>query len=151
MELQTTESVSERADHVPGPESWAQVTKDFLVFEGKLVLDGFLDLVSAPVAALMFMMDLISGDRSGRRFYAYLRRGRRIEQWMRLYRPSSRAGPPKEKLTEAGLASADHLVAKIEGMVREQELPEAYRARLRAIADRARALKQPRAGVGDDD
>jgi len=141
MKLQPVEGIADIEDPVGSPDSWGPATRDFLVFEGKLFVDGFLDFVMAPVAALMFLIDLISGDRSGRRFYGLLRRGRRFEHWLRLYRPSSRSGPPKDNLGEAGLAGADHLVAKIEGMVREQELPEAYRVRLRAVADRARALK----------
>ena len=127
-------------DVVPAemPEGWGQLTKDFLVFEGKLLLDGFIDLVMTTLAAVAYVFDLITGDRSGRRFYGLLRSGRRLEHWMRLYRPSSRAGPPKDRLADAGLTSADHLIAKIEGMVREQELPEAYRERLRNLATKAR-------------
>ncbi len=109
------------------------------MFEAKLLLDGLIDVVMAPVAAAAYFLDLVLGDRTGRRFYPLLRVGRRLESWLRLYRPSSRAGAPKETLAEAGLTSADQLLAKIEGMIKEQELPEVYRERLRELTDRARA------------
>lgn len=123
---------------VAAPDSWAPLTKDFLVFEAKLLLDGLVDLVMAPLAAVAFAIDVVTGDRSGRRFQRLLRIGRRLENWVRLYRPSSRAGPTKDTLAAAGLTSADQLIAKIEVMLKEQELPETYRERLRELAEKAR-------------
>ena len=132
----------------PEPTTWGPLTKDFLVFEAKLLLDGLIDLAMTTVAAAAFLFDILSGSKAGARFYRLLGAGRRLERWVGLYEPSTRTETPKEGLARASLTSADHMIAKIEGMMREKDLPEQYRQRLKELADKARDRRAP--GGGED-
>jgi len=105
--------------------------RDFLIFELKLILDGAMDLVLAPIGALLFVADLVvGGPYLGRRFYRLLRFGEKWDLWLNLYRPSRSDDVDGQGLFQAGAQGADSLIGKVEALLKDQRLPEAYRARL---------------------
>jgi hypothetical protein len=107
------------------------MTRDFLIFELKLVLDGFVDFIMTPIAAVVYLVDMVwGGERRGRWFYPLLRFGERWDLWLNLYRPSKDAELSKEGLFAAGAAGADTLIGQLERLVREGDIPEATRRRL---------------------
>ena len=105
--------------------------RDFLIFELKLVLDGAMDLLLSPIGALLFIADLlVGGPYLGRRFYRLLRFGEKWDLWLNLYRPSRADDVDGQGLFQAGVQGADSLIGKVEALLKDQRLPEAYRARL---------------------
>jgi hypothetical protein len=117
--------------------SRAVMTRDFLIFELKLLLDGFVDLVMTPIAALVYLVDMIwGGPRRGRWFYPLLRMGERWDLWLNLYRPSTDAELSDEGLFAAGAAGADTLIGQLERLLRDGNIPEATRRRLDEWTDR---------------
>lgn len=105
--------------------------RDFLIFELKLFLDGAMDLLLSPIGAGLFIMDLVlGGPYLGRRFYRLLRFGEKWDLWLNLYRPSRTEELDGQGLFQAGAHSADSLIGKVEELLKDNRLPEAYRARL---------------------
>jgi len=122
------------AEDASGP---ATLTRDFLVFEGKVLLNGLTDLVMAPLAALAFFLDIVStGGRTGTRFYGLLRMGRRWDAWLRLFRPVRQPDVEATSLASASTRGADHLIAHLETMARAGEMPEPVKRRLEALTRR---------------
>lgn len=63
-----------------------QLVKDVLVFQVKLIVDGFRDLLLVPVSIVAGLMSLIqAGKKPGPQFYDLLRLGRRSERWINLF------------------------------------------------------------------
>ena len=112
------------------------LTRDFLIFELKLLLDGFIDLVMAPVAAVAFVAELLLPSKvPGRRFYRVLRMGERWDRWLSLYQPAKDAETSGEGLLRAGSVSADSLIGRIEDLVREGRLSRSARDTLQRVAE----------------
>ena len=81
-----------------------RLLRDTLVFQVKLAVDGFRDLILSPISLFTALLDLITGKD---RFYRLLDLGRQSERWINLFGTHD----------EAGL---DEAVAKVEALVREQ-------------------------------
>lgn len=101
-----------------------RLVRDLAVFQAKLVVDGFKDLVLAPVslvAALVGM--LVHREDPGRPFYALLRWGHGFDRWVNLFGAGQRALPPaSEPPDPRTLAAAAPPSAAGEGL----RTPEAY-------------------------
>lgn len=60
--------------------------RDFLVFQVKLALEGFRDLLAINISLIAIVVDILSGQgRRPRRFYAVVRWSRRFDGWLRLH------------------------------------------------------------------
>lgn len=60
--------------------------RDFLVFQVKLALEGFRDLLAINISLIAIIVDILSGrGRQPRRFYAVVRWSRRFDGWLRLH------------------------------------------------------------------
>ena len=95
-----------------------ELIRDVVVFQIKLALDAFRDLLFAPLSIAAAVMDLITGgDHPGRYFYAVLALGGKTEGWINLF------GAPRleghHQLTPQG-QTIDSLVKQVEGLVVEQ-------------------------------
>lgn len=113
------------------------LTRDFLIFELKLLLDGLVDVIMAPLGALAFVSELLfPGRRFGHRFYEVLRMGERWDRWLSLYQPSQEAELSEEGLIGASSVGADSLIGKIEEMIRQGRLPESAREILDKVPNR---------------
>lgn len=73
---------------IPTPDSASrrQIARDLLVFQVKLWIEGFKDIVLVPLSLGAAVIDLILG-RAGRRgsLHALMRTGVRFERWINLY------------------------------------------------------------------
>lgn len=115
------------------------LTRDFLIFELKLLLDGLVDLIMAPLGAVAFVSELLfPGSNFGRRFYGVLRMGERWDRWLSLYQPSQEAEQSPEGLIGASSIGADSLIGKIEEMIRQGRLPESAREIFERVPTRRR-------------
>lgn len=109
----------------PKQKEGAVVLRDLLVFQAKLLLDGFKDFVMIWVSVGAAALDLIapSGQR-GRRFYASMRAAEKFDRWLDLYSAAEEAVDHEQGLFGASRAGADSLLGKIEMMVLGHEEPE---------------------------
>lgn len=107
------------------------LVRDFLIFELKLLLDGAMDLILGPIAAVVFLLDLaVGGPHLGRRFYRLLRFGERWDLWLSLYQPARDADAREDGLFAAGARGADSLIGKLEELLTDPRLPDGTRRRI---------------------
>lgn len=135
------------SSNLPVPRlSRGVLTRDFLIFELKLVLDGLIDLVMAPLGAIAFVSELIfPGRLLGSRFYAVLRMGERWDRWLSLYQPAKEAETSGDGLLGSTTISADSLIGTIEDLIRQGRLPKSARE----ILDRVPKQEPRGADSGD--
>jgi hypothetical protein len=90
-----------------------------LVFQFKLVVDGFKDLFLAQVALGAALVDLIRRDGTpGRRFYGIVRLSHRFEEWIDLYEPLVRVPDDAPHYTPKTSRSVDDLIDGVEASAR---------------------------------
>lgn len=92
--------------------------RDVLIFQLKLWLDGFKDLVLSPLSIGAAILDLLSGPGpKGYRLYRVLRRGERFDLWLNLYRGSGAAESSGEGLFGGSEPGDDTMLGRLESMV----------------------------------
>lgn len=104
--------------------------RDFFIFQLKLVLDGFKDLVVFNVSIVAVVLDFLSGrGRRPRLFYSVLRLSERFDLWLNLHGVVDRleAGDDDDGLFGASEAGSDTLVGKLEELVRGGDEPRSRR------------------------
>jgi hypothetical protein len=95
------------------PNRWTLI-RDVLVFQVKLAVDGFRDLIMMPISLGVAVLDLFQvGPRAGRQFYDLLKVGRQTEHWINLFGATDHAEP----LPVAAGPGIDALVKKMERLV----------------------------------
>ena len=109
-------------------EATREVTvRDFFIFQLKLVLDGFKDVVTFWVSIGAISLDFLSGHgRRPRLFYSVLRASERFDFWLNLNGALTRL--EADELGEDGLfgaseAGSDTLLGKLEQFVRGGDVP----------------------------
>jgi len=94
--------------------------RDFMIFQAKLVLDGFGDLVAFNLSIVAIILDLISGrGKRPRLFYSVVRGSERFDKWLNLHGVAERMDDAD---TGGGLFDGvdpeeDTLVSEIERLV----------------------------------
>jgi hypothetical protein len=92
--------------------------RDLAIFELKLFLDGFGDLIISQVAIIAVASDiLLPAERPGARFYWVLRRAERWDRWLSLYGAADAADIDQDGLFGASRAGSDTLLGKLEAYV----------------------------------
>lgn len=107
---------TEAAEH-----SRAELIRDAVFFQGKLLLDGVRDVVLVPISIVAALIDLATGEKpAGRRFYSVVQLGRRSEHWINLFGAADRS--PHENRWDYGEQSVrlDDLVEQVEKVVKDQ-------------------------------
>jgi len=95
-----------------------QLVRDMVVFQIKLALDGFRDLLFSPLSLGAGLIDLLTGGRRpGRYFYEVLALGGRSEGWINLFGAPNLPG--RQEVSAPG-PTIDTFVKQIEGLVVEQ-------------------------------
>ena len=108
----------------PQQKEGAVVVRDLLVFQGKLLLDGLMDLVMIWASIGAAVLDVIKPtEERGRRFYAVMRTAERFDRWLNLYGAAEFVADPGEG--PFGRGGADSLLGRLEEMVLGDEGPEA--------------------------
>lgn len=103
------------------------VLRDFAIFQVKLILDGFKDVVLSAVSLVALAVDLLAGGgRRPRVFYSVLAMSERFDAWLNLSGAVTRL--EQEELDDDGLFAAsesgsDSLLGRIEEMVRGGDRP----------------------------
>ena len=97
--------------------------RDFLIFQVKLALDGFKDLVAFNLSIGAILLDFLSGrGQRPRLFYSVVRASERFDRWLNLHgavRRNEGDGVPDPSVTEV---DDDSIVTEIERLIGRQTL-----------------------------
>ncbi len=96
--------------------------RDLLVFQCKLVADGFRDLLLLPVSLVAGIVSLVGGKGPdpGPEFYELLRIGRRTERWINLFGAlENKCGPAAEE-DKFAARDFDEIAARVETFLVEE-------------------------------
>jgi hypothetical protein len=97
--------------------------RDFLIFQLKLVIDGFKDVFFLQVSIVAVIFDLLFTNRRNRVFYKVMRAGERFELWLNLHGAVSRLDRTGDGLFGASKAGANTMLGQLEQMVRGGDEP----------------------------
>lgn len=100
--------------------------RDFFIFQIKLLLDGFKDVVVFNLSIGAVVLDFLSGrGRRPRLFYSVMRLSERFDLWINLHAAVDRmdAGEDEDGLFGASEAGTDTLLGQLEQMVRGGDEP----------------------------
>ncbi len=99
-----------------------QLVRDVLVFQFKLIVDGFRDLILVPTSLIAGLISLISRSdgKPGTQFYRLLVMGKQSEQWIDLFEAVRNA--PENSIDEKRFAdrNIDGLINEFENYVRDE-------------------------------
>ena len=96
--------------------------RDVAMFQVKLVVDGFRDLVLLPASLIAGLISFLhtEGEAAGPEFYRVISVGKQSEDWIDLFGAVDHAPPELAEEIRFGEANLDDLVAKIETYVVEE-------------------------------
>jgi hypothetical protein len=103
------------------------VVRDFLIFQVKLALDGFKDMVVFGLSIGAIVLDFISGQgRRPRLFYSVVRISERWDMWLNLHAAAKRLeeGDSEDGFFGVSEAGSDTLIGQIEQLVRGGDKPK---------------------------
>jgi hypothetical protein len=112
--------------------------RDFAIFQLKLVLDGFKDLLVFNLSIGAMVIDMLSGrGKRPRLFYSVLRSSERFDAWLNLHGVVQRMDEDggEDGLFGSSAAGSDSLVGRLEQWVRGGDEPR--RSRPASRSDRA--------------
>ncbi len=103
--------------------------RDLLVFQLKLVIDGFKDVFVAQVALVAAIAGLLfGGAQRGRWFYRVMEMSEKFDLWLNLNGASRSARSHPDGLFGVSRAGDDTLLGRLEEMVRGPETPAEHAA-----------------------
>lgn len=106
--------------------------RNSVVFQLKLMADGFRDLVLLPVSLIATLVGLLrGGDEPEREFLQVIQLGRESEQWINLF------GNHEASESANATASIDALFTKVEKTLKQQYVDSGISARAQAEIDEA--------------
>ncbi len=119
--MKTNESPLHARDvDYPEPNRW-ELLRDVVVFQLKLAVDGFRDLLLVPISLIAVLVDLVTPKRrAGQHFYEVVLLGRRSEKWINLFGAADRIPASQEPALFRDEPRLDDLVSKMENKVIEQ-------------------------------
>ncbi len=116
----------------PTPSKRVTLVRNTVVFQLKLMADGFRDLVLLPVSLIATIVGLLrGGDEPEREFNQVINVGRDSEQWINLF------GNHDVPENNNPAASIDALFTKVEDTLKKQYLAAGTSAKAQAEIDKA--------------
>lgn len=114
------------------PSKRATLVRNTIVFQLKLMADGFRDLVLLPVSLIATLIGLLrGGDEPEREFNQVLQIGRETEEWINLF------GNHEMPENSTAIASIDALFTKVEETLKQQYKATGTSASAQAEIDQA--------------
>ena len=95
------------------PNRWTLI-RDTAVFQVKLLLDGFRDLLLVPVSLIAALISLFGGSSE---FYDLVRLGRRSERWINLFGAAERLHGPATDTERFATEDVDAMASRVEAFV----------------------------------
>ncbi|MDX2428229.1 MAG: hypothetical protein QNK22_06025 [Xanthomonadales bacterium] len=122
------------------PSKRSTLIRNSVVFQLKLMADGFRDLVLLPVSLIATLIGLLrGGDEPEREFLQVINIGRETEQWINLF------GNHELPENAHAIASIDALFSKVEKTLKQQYLAAGTSARAQAEIDEALQMAHDKA------
>lgn len=120
------------------PDRWTLI-RDLFVFQAKLVVDGFRDLLLVPASLVAGLWSLVSGeqDRPGPQFYRLISLGKQSESWIDLFKAYENAPEEVRREHEFTVSNMDELVGRFESFVVEEYERGGVTAQAKARIDKA--------------
>jgi len=116
----------------PNPSKRVTLIRNTVVFQLKLMADGFRDLVLLPVSLIATLIGLLrGGDEPEKEFNQVINVGRESEQWINLF------GNHDDPENQNPAASIDALFTKVEATLKQQYLASGISAKAQAEIDKA--------------
>lgn len=112
-------------------ESRSVTLRDFAIFQLKLALDGFKDMVVFGLSIAAIVLDFIAGrGRRPRLFYSVVRISERFDAWLNLHGVVQRLEEDDsgDGFFGASEAGSDSLIGQIEQLVRGGDRPKGRRS-----------------------
>ncbi len=99
-------------------DRWTLI-RDLFVFQAKLLVDGFRDLLLVPASLVAGIWSLVSGDmdRPGPQFYKLIGLGKQSELWIDLFKAYENAPEEVRREREFTVSNMDELVDRFESFV----------------------------------
>jgi hypothetical protein len=120
-------------------DRWA-LLRDILVFQFKLIVDGFRDLLLVPVSLVAGLFSLLrGGSRPGPEFYDLLKMGQRSERWINLFGAADRTPDADDDRSSPVRGDIDDLVRRLETFVVDEYRSGGITAQARSRLDSALA------------
>jgi hypothetical protein len=130
----------EPTPHTPRdyPDRWTLI-RDLFVFQVKLLVDGFRDLLLVPASLVAGVWSLVSGekDRPGPQFYRLVSLGKQSEAWIDLFKAYENAPEELRREQEFASGNMDELVARLESYVVDEYERGGVTAQAKARIDKA--------------
>ncbi|HSN52104.1 MAG TPA: hypothetical protein VLS87_06200, partial [Woeseiaceae bacterium] len=103
------------------PDRWTLI-RDVFVFQAKLLVDGFRDLLLVPASLVAGIWSLVAGgkDGPGPQFYRLVSLGKQSELWIDLFKAYENAPPEIRREHEFAVSNMDELVDRFESFVVEE-------------------------------
>jgi len=130
-------------NELPGPQEETNVRwtliRDIAVFQAKLIVDGFRDLVLVPASLIAGLVSLLSGSdgRPGTQFYRLLGVGKQSERWINLFGALRNAPADLEQPVPFPDADLDDIVGRIENFVIDEQKRGGMTAQAKERFDKA--------------
>ena len=123
-----------------GTSKRGDLVRNTVVFQLKLMADGFRDLVLLPVSLVATLIGLLrGGDEPEREFHQVIQIGRQSEQWINLF------GNHDVPDNSNAVASIDSLFVKVEETVKQQYKSGGISERMQTEINRALRITQEKA------
>jgi len=104
-------------DNSAEDDRWVLI-RDVAVFQFKLLVDGFRDLLLVPVSLITGIVSLLNYRREkGSEFYDLLEAGRRSEHWINLFGAASRSDRADDSQSGFGSTDIDDVVSRVESFI----------------------------------
>ena len=117
-----------------------ELVREALVFQLKLMADGFRDLVLLPISLVATLIGLLrGGDEPEREFLQVIEMGCASEKWINLF------GSHQMADNSNAIASIDTLFAKLEDTLKQQYLTSGLSANVKSEIDEALQAAQDQA------
>ena len=103
------------------PDRWTLI-RDLFVFQAKLLVDGFRDLLLVPASLVAGIWSLVSSEdgRPGPQFYQLISLGKHSEVWIDLFKAYENAPEEVRREHEFATGNMDELVNRVESYVKDE-------------------------------
>jgi len=132
-------------DELPLPDrTRLRVARDIVVFQAKLLADGFRDLLLSPVSIILGLIGLLISKQPGEPFYRLLRIGRSTEVWIDLFGDAYPDNPDAARRREGGLRDLEHHVRALEKNLTSEDYDQGARESLARVRESLKKLRKKR-------
>lgn len=121
-----------------GPDYWTLI-RDSVVFQFKLVADGFRDLLLLPASFVATILSLIKSrdGKPGPQFYRLLGAGKRSERWIDLFAAYRNSPESDSERVASNEPSIDDIVHRVESFVVDEYQRGGITAQAKTRLDKA--------------